>query len=293
MTLRHIQIFVSVYQNGGITKASDALHLAQPSVSLAIKEIEEYYGIRLFERIGRRILPTECGSEFYSYALHIVSQFDEMEKKIRNWETLGTLRIGASITIGTHVLPGIIKEMQLLFPDLTIEAVIKNSAAIEQHILDNGVDIGLIETVPEQENMVYEPFMEDFLCAIVSPSHPLNKRDHITLTEIADYDLLMREKGSAGREILEGYFSMEQLSVHPLWESTSTQAIVKGVSSGIGISVLPYLLVEKDIAEGIVKRVPINPRLKRNFNIIYHRSKYLTSTMNAFMELCKMYGREV
>ena len=78
MTLRHIQIFVSVYQNGGITKASAALHLAQPSVSLAIKEIEEYYGIRLFERIGRRILPTECGGEFYSYALHIVSQFDEM-----------------------------------------------------------------------------------------------------------------------------------------------------------------------------------------------------------------------
>ena len=82
MTLRHMKIFVTVYQHSSVTKAAGELHLAQPSVSLAVKELEEYYGIRLFDRIGRGIRPTEAGSEFYSYALHIVSLFEDMEKSL-------------------------------------------------------------------------------------------------------------------------------------------------------------------------------------------------------------------
>lgn len=110
MTLRHMKIFVSVYQNNGITRASEELHLAQPSVSLAIRELEDYYGIRLFDRISRRLYVTEQGKMFYDYALHIVSLFDEMELGIRNWEHMGTLRIGSSITIGNFLLPGLIKK---------------------------------------------------------------------------------------------------------------------------------------------------------------------------------------
>ena len=113
MTLRHMKIFVSVFRHSNVTRAADELHLAQPSVSFAIKELEDYYGIRLFERIGKRITPTETGKEFFGYALHIVSMFDEMEKKIRNWDAIGTIRIGASITIGTHILPPLLKRYSL------------------------------------------------------------------------------------------------------------------------------------------------------------------------------------
>ena len=100
-----IETFLCVCRSMNYTRAAEELHLAQPSVSLAIKELEEYYGIRLFERIGRGISPTEGAKEFYGYALHIVSLFDEMETKIKNWDTLGTLRLGTSIAIGTHILP--------------------------------------------------------------------------------------------------------------------------------------------------------------------------------------------
>ena len=112
MTLRHMKIFTAVFRNSNITRAAEELHLAQPSVSLAIKELEEYYGIRLFERIGRGISPTEGAKEFYGYALHIVSLFDEMEIKIKNWDTLGTLRLGTSIAIGTHILPILLERYQ-------------------------------------------------------------------------------------------------------------------------------------------------------------------------------------
>ena len=290
MTLRHMKIFVAVFRHSNITKAAQELHLAQPSVSLAIKELENYYGIRLFERIGKRISPTEGGKEFFGYSLHIVSLFEEMEKRMKNWDVSGTIRIGSSITIGTHILPGLIRNYQAEFPDLKINAIISNSSTIENHILDNTIDLGLIETQPEHEDIQAIPFMKDSLCAIVGCSHPLAKESSVTLSDLAQYPFLMREKGSAGREILDSYFSIQQLNVRPAWESSSTQAIVKGVAEGLGVAVLPYLLVEKDIQEKTVRMLPFTRPLSRDLNIIYHKSKYLTPNMKAFLSLCQTYG---
>ena len=121
MTLRHMRILVAVFQQGSVTKAAQALHLAQPSVSLALRELEDYYGVALFTRTGRQLLPTVCGQSFYDYAVHVVSLVDEMETQMRNWDTLGTVRIGSTITIGTHLLPGLVRQLQTEFPDLKIE----------------------------------------------------------------------------------------------------------------------------------------------------------------------------
>lgn len=292
MTLRHMKIFVSVFRHSNVTKAADELHLAQPSVSFAIKELEDYYGIRLFDRLGRRISPTETGKEFYGYALYIVSLFEEMEKKIRNWDALGTIRIGTSITIGTHILPPLLKQYQSLFPDLRTEVKIKKSSTIEQHILNNDIDIGLIENQPEHPDIIAVPFMEDSLQAVVATDHPLAEYNEITLEELAQYPFLMREKGSAGREILDACFALRQISVRPLWESASTQAIVRGVAEGLGVAVLPCLLVKKNVDEQTVKMLPFTEPLTRTLNIIYHKSKYLTDNMNIFIDLCKKYGSE-
>lgn len=291
MTLRHMRIFVSVFQKNSITKAAQELHLAQPSVSLAVRELEDYYGIRLFDRIGRHIAPTECGKEFYRYAVHIVSLFNEMEKKMRNWDTFGTLRIGASITIGTHILPVLIHRYQDQFPDLMIEAKVSKSASIEDEIIHNGIDLGLIETQPSHPDLRAVPFMTDSMCAITAPDHPLASVKSISLAELSRFPFLMREKGSAGRKLLDAAFSLQQMTVSPRWESTSTQALVKAVAEGLGVSVLPYLIVKKDIEEGTVRQIPLNQPIRRNLNVIYHKSKLLTDNMKSFIELCKKYGK--
>ena len=292
MTLRHMKIFVTVFQQGSITGAARELHLAQPSVSLAIKELENYYGLRLFERIGRHISPTEGSKEFYNYAIHIVSLFQEMEKKMKNWDAVGSIRIGTSITIGTHILPALTRRFQRKYPELRLEAFISKSSDIEQHLLNNSIDIGLIETQPEHPELTFTPFMEATMCAIVPCHHPLAGQAEISLPQLAEYPFLMREHGSAGREILDAAFALKQISVRPVWESSSTQAIVRGVSEGIGVAVLPYLLVERDIEEGLVAMVSLTEPIRRNLNIIYHKSKYLTPNMLAFVEMCTKYGRD-
>lgn len=102
MTLRHIRIFLAVCENGNnTTRAARALYLAQPAVSRAVAELEEYYGVRLFDRIGRRLYLTEAGRRMWEYAVHICGLFDDLEKGLRGWDEQGVLRVGASIN-GTH-----------------------------------------------------------------------------------------------------------------------------------------------------------------------------------------------
>ena len=200
MTLRHLHIFVTVFQAGGITRAAHILHVAQPSISLAVHELEEHYGVRLFERTGRKIVPTECGRSFYGYALHIVSLFRDMEHHMADWNSAGTLRIGASITVGTHVLPALLDRCKQRFPDIRAEVVINNSATIERFAVDNAIDVGLIENNPEHPDIHSTPFRKDRLCGIAPPGHPLAGRSGVTLPELARFPLLLREKGSGSRE---------------------------------------------------------------------------------------------
>ncbi len=290
MTLRHIRIFVSVYQHSSMTKAADSLHLAQPSVSTAIKELEDYYGVPLFDRIGRHICPTESAHEFYSYALHIISLFDEMEQTIKNWDTIGSLCIGSSITIGTHILPSLISEFKKEFPNLKVRVIVSNSGDIEKHILDGSIDIGLIEAQSEHSDIYVQPFMQDSLYAVLPSDHPLAKQHSVSLSQLIKYPFLMREHGSAARKILDSCLAASQLTVQPIWESTSSHAIISAVSEGLGVSVLPFMLVERDVKDGLITAVPLKPQLSRNLNIVYHKNKYLTPNMCSFIALCRHYG---
>lgn len=112
MTLRHLKIFVTVCETNSVTKAGEKLYIAQPSISLAISELESYYGIKLFDRIGKRLQITEAGKNFLQYAAHIVGLFEEMESKVRNFDTIGVLRVGASIAIGNFLLPKYVVEFK-------------------------------------------------------------------------------------------------------------------------------------------------------------------------------------
>lgn len=287
MTLRHLKIFVSVYQNESITKASMELHLAQPSVSLAIRELEDYYQLRLFDRISRRLYVTEQGKMFYDYALHIVSLFEEMELGTRSWESSGTLRIGSSITIGSVLLPTLIKKFKADYPHMKVTASVHNSSYVENCILNNSIDFALIEGVPESPQIIRSPFMTDRLCLICGRTHPLASQRSVPVKELEAYDFILREPGSGGREILESLLTGQQIHLNAIWESVSTQVIVKAVAEGFGISILPYLLVADDIKKGtvLVKEVE-GISLSRNFSVIYHRHKYLTPSARAFIELC-------
>lgn len=291
MTLRHLRIFIAVYETLSFTKAGKQLFLAQPAVSLAIKEMEEYYGVPLFDRIKHTIHPTEYGEKCYRYAAQILSIYNEMEDFTKAWSNASTLKIGSSITIGNSLLPTLIKALKDQFPTLDIKVKISNSIAIENCILQNEIDFALIENEPIDNKIIKIAFMQDNLCTLVNKAHPFAEQKEITLEQLSKQPFLMREKGSSVRELVESIFIANQLPIQPQWESTSTQALLRAVENNLGITTLPYQLIKDRYDKNKVVLLDIPKlNLQRNYNIIYYQDKYLVREALAFFDICQRKG---
>ena len=288
MTFRHIRIFVTVCEMGSATAAAKKLFIAQPSVSLAIGELESHYNVRLFDRISRRLHITEDGKRLYDYGVHILALYGEMEDCMKSRGSTGILRVGTSITIGTRILPNLVKRFAEIQPDIKINAIIDNSESIEESIISGEIDLGLIEGIAHMPQIIAEKFMDDELVLICGESHPLCACGEASLDKLGAFDFILREKGSATRELFDSLLLVHNMAIAPVWESISTSAIIQAVSQGIGISVLPFRLVEEDLAAGNIRRIPIKDlSLKRNFFIIYHQSKFLSESAKIFMDVVK------
>ncbi len=294
MTLRHMKIFLSVCENGtNTTKAAAALHMTQPAVSLAIKELEQYYGVVLFDRIGRRLKITEAGQQFREYAAHICQMFDTLEKGMRDWDTVGILRVGASITIGSQFLPSYVKAFTENHPGTQVRVIVAPYENLEKKLLNNELDFVLAEAVPHHMSLIAQPYMEDRLTIIAPADAGFSPWQPLSVERFAQQDFLLREPGSGTRDLFDQVTRQAGFSVTPIWESVSTTALVNAVVSGLGISVLPYRMVENALNSGLV--IPIRAEgldFIRHFHIIYHREKYLTGSARAFLELCRSYERD-
>lgn len=287
MTIRHLKIFVAVCEEGSITKAGEKLFMAQPTVSFAVSQLEKHYGVKLFDRLSKRLYLTDAGRKLLPYAQHIVLMFDEMEVEAQNLDNSGTLHIGASVTIGNYLIPGLLKAFAKNRPDVVIKMQVDNSEKIEQSVLDNQIDLGLIEGVAHSSQLVSEAFRDDELVLIFAPGHHWETQISVTPGQLKEEPFLMRERGSGGREILESALLLHDIAIKPAWESISTQTIVQAVVNGLGVAVLPLMMVEPLLVQGSLVTRPIEGiSLKRKFFIIHHKNKYIAGIMREFISLC-------
>ena len=269
MTLRHLRIFLTVCEAGSMTGAANRLFTAQPSVSLAIREMEEYYGVKLFDRISKKLFLTEAGHQVLEYARHIIALFDEMEQEVRNPDMSGTLRVGASITVGTFLLPGYVKELTRLYPELRVEARIENSNNIEKCVLSNEIDLGVIEGIAHSRYISSESFHGDRLAFVCPPGHRFAGKQDVKLGDLQSESFILREKGSAGREIFDGLAAAHELDIRIAWQSTSNQAIIHGVAAGFGLSVLPASLAAEGVERGSIAEFSVEGlSMERKFCVI-------------------------
>ena len=164
MSIRHFRIFIAVAEEENITKAAKKLYLTQPTVSIAIKEIEEHYGARFFERINQRLRITEEGKRFLDYAKHFIAMYDEMEIAFKNADFTGRLRIGASVNIGTYYMPRLIREFQDRYPGIKVQVKINTTAVVEKELLDGKLDLALVGGTIQSEHIVAEPLFYEKYC---------------------------------------------------------------------------------------------------------------------------------
>lgn len=286
-----MKIFLALCQNHcNTTQTAARLLMTQPAVSLAIKELEQYYGVVLFDRVGRRLKITEAGQKFREYAGHIITLFDDMEKGMRNWDSFGLIRIGASITIGSQLLPNYVKTFQSFSPNTDVRVIIEPSDQLEEKIAASELDFALIEGIPHNPLFVCEEYMEDKLIVVCPADGTYRQGQTVSLEEFKRQKFLLRDRGSGTRETFDLAMEKAGISVSPIWEAMSTTALVNAVINGLGIAVLPYRMVLPSIQRGLLVSIKVEGLdFRRKFNIIYHKEKYLTASAKSFIEMCKNY----
>ena len=289
MTLRHMIIFRTVYESDcNSTKAAEKLHMTQPAISLAIKELEQYYGVRLFDRIGRRLKITDSGKLFLQYAIHITDLFEDMETGLRDWDSKGILRVGASITIGSQFMPGYVKAYAEICPGIDVRVVVEQSDSLEHKILTNALDFALIEGIPVDSRIVAETYMHDQLCVLCSPDKGWKQGQTITQEEFKKQRFLLREKGSGTRDVFDQVTARAGLHIVPAWEAMSTSTLINAAVTGLGIAVLPERMIQPALKSGRIITVNVeNLDFRRSFYIIRHKDKFLMPSANKFISLCK------
>ena len=293
MTLRHLNIFLAVCRTQNITRAAEQLHLTQPTVTRAVQELERYYGVCLFDRLGRGVQLTESGKLLFAHALHIQAAFDELEQGLRSWEQTGLLRIGATPTLASTLLTRALPRFRESRGQLQLRTAVYNGTDLQRRLTAGELDFALIEGSVTQERLHREPLTEDRLILILPPDDPRLHAPELRLEEAAAGPLLLREPGSMGRQHVEQVFARHGLTPEPVMESISTHAIIQSVHMGLGVSFLPENLVRHSVETGFVatREIADEPFTRRNY-LAWHEQKYLGPAARELIALLRALAAE-
>ena len=287
MTIRHLQIFVAVADCGKMRAAAERLHISQPSVSQAVRELESYYNIKLFERLSQRIYITETGKKLLPYARHIIDSFETMEGFINDTSAGNVIRVGGSVSVGTRLLPPMIKSLENEVPDVDVCVIVDNTAAIEGKIQRSELDIAVVEGIVRSDELVKKDIYDDELVLVVGPEHELFNHPGIKLKELTKHALISRESGSVERNQFEQFLLEHDIKMKNKWSCSNTETIKKAVLNGEGIAILSRMVIEKEIAAGEVRVLNVEKtRMKRKIKLIYHKNKYISQSMKQFIDIC-------
>lgn len=291
MTLRHLEIFIQVYRTRNITHAAEELHMTQPAVTRAVQELERYYDVRLFERMHRRLYPTPAAQQLYPQALHLLDNFARIETDLHSQGTAGPLRVGATVTLGALVLPGLVRRFSDAHPSTAVTVTVANGGTIAAELCDNRLDLALLEGQVPTPELQAEAIGGDRLCALFAPTDPLASQPQLTLEQLSACPLLVREEGSTARTILNTTMALYDLPLRPAWESVSSDALLLAAAQGLGVAVLPEEAAAPLVRAGrLCQRDIVDAPLRRQWTVAWHREKYLTPLMQEFLALCRTIG---
>jgi len=291
MQLQQLQAFRAVIKNGGFERATESLHLSQPAISIRVKELEKQLGADLFKRSGKRIELTDAGRIVAEYTDRVMIVLEEMTLAIDELKGFkrGQLRCGATTTIAVHLLPKVLVQFKKKFPNVEIKVVVEKTAEIEKQILADELDIGMVSGTmrnPSAFNILH--YLTDELVLIAPPDHPLAKQRRVSLKQIAKYPLILRDKGSLPRLIIDESFRAAGLSYNCMMVIETSEALKKAVAEGLGCSITPHcsIQLEKQTNTLAYARIAGSP-MKREFRAITHKDRKLLGPVNPFLEILR------
>jgi DNA-binding transcriptional LysR family regulator len=286
--LGQLEAFVEVAQHQSFSKAAGALFLTQPSVTARIQTLERELGESLFERNGRGVRLTDVGSSFLPYAQRVLKDLQEGRDALEGLRSLqiGALCLGSAFTVGTYVLPKILKTYHERFPAVEISVKTGRSEEVLHLVLGDEVQAGLVRAVvhPDVETV---HLYEDEVVLVTNSKHPFAASGEARLEDVGRQPLILFDKGSSYHDLVQGLFRQGGVVPWTAMELDSMDATKKMVEEGLGIAMLPRVSVEREIKLGVLAEIKLrdaeNPR--RRIALIYRRNRRPSRTVVAFLNI--------
>lgn len=270
MTIRHLKIFIAVAETKSMSAAANRLYLTQPTVSQAIRDLEEHYKVQLFERSHRKLLITEEGQQLLNLALMTVGNFDNLELSMQHFQERIPLRIGSSLTIGTCLTTKVIADLEEHNPKMEIYSFVSNTTEIEQKLLRRELDVAIVEGVIESPELATVPVMEDSLVLVCGKDHAFYQKDILYASELEGQKFAMREKGSGTRKLFEQYLSRQNIHIRTAWEANCPRTIMNAVIHNNALTVISQRLIRHECKHGAVKAFRYETgEWDRSFKLVY------------------------
>jgi len=253
--LYKLPVFHAVAQTRSFTRAAEQVHLTQPGISKHIKAMEEYFGVPLFDRMGRKVALTEAGEVLFETTQEVLTSITAAEQRIQDLTGLrgGKLRVGASFPIGLYILPRLLAEYRKRYPAVEVELAISTSANIEAKVLANKLDLGLVSRDVRHPKLVAVEFMKDELVAIVPPGHALSSKHRIKAEELVGESVILSAKGAGARAVVEERLRAKGIVLEKVLDFVNAEGVKHAVEAGLGISIQPRIMVQRDVAAGALR----------------------------------------
>jgi len=295
MSDRRLKVFHTVARLLSFTKAAEELHMTQPAVTFQVRQLEEYFNTRLFDRTHNKVNLTPAGERVAEFAERIFDLYAEMESGVRDLtgEISGALTIGASTTIAEYMLPALLGEFKNQYPDINLRLKVSNSEGIVSMVEHNVIDLGVVESAVNNKNLIVEVCHEDQLVLVAAPDHELVKRGgKVNASDIVRYPFVSREEGSGTRDVVMQYLMEHKVSPGDMTfslELGSPEAIKGAVEAGMGITILSRSIIGKELKLKMLAELPLDPPLVRPFSFVRQRQKFRVTVMEKLLEFAQSY----
>ncbi|PID46438.1 MAG: LysR family transcriptional regulator [Proteobacteria bacterium] len=299
MSDRRLQVFHAVARMLSFTKAAEVLHMTQPAVTFQIRQLEEQFDTRLFDRAHNKVSLTDAGHVVFEYAECIFEQYSEMENSVREitGNINGSLTIGASTTVAEYMLPALLGQYTKENPDIRLRLRVSNTEGVVSMIENNVIDLGVVEGPVANKNLLVERCRTDDLVVVVPPGHRLLEQYDaesagINPKTVLGYPFICREPGSGTREVIADYLQTSGLEKNVLkacLELGSPESIKGAIEAGMGISILSSVSIAKEVKLGTLCAIPLDPPLSREFSFVRQRQKFKVKAMDELLEFARSY----
>lgn len=286
MDIHQLKIFVSVFKNRSFSRASEELYLTQPTISDHIKALEDEFGCKLFDRLGRTILPTKEAEALYGHALEIIEKANAVREVLGQFkeEPVGELVIGASTIPGTYLLPPVMTSFRKKYPAISFQITIADSKEIVQKVLSHDLLLGIVGAKLNNAPLNYTPLIEDELIVVASPN--MTTKNGLQFKDLANLPMVLREEGSGTRKEIEKIFSGKGLSIEDMNIAGlfgSTDSIKQAIKAGMGFSILSRLSVRDELKHKILKEIKLTDiEMHRKFYVVTHKKRTLPAAYTLF-----------